>query len=347
MRTVSSVKVERPMPDDTRRSGRVPGVDGVLNINKPDGMTSMDVVRHIKRASRQKRVGHGGTLDPFATGVIPVCLGQATRMMEYLIDGTRVYRAVVELGVETDTYDIEGEVTARKDASGVTIGDVEAALEGFKGDVKQVPPMYSALKKNGKRLYELARAGIEVEREARDVEVHDIVVRNWSSPSFEIDVHCGRGFYMRSLAYDLGQILGCGGHLKSLERLRAGTFSIEDAVDLSEAERLFHDGGWEEMISPLDSVVAHMKAAVVGKRIEEMIRHGRSLPPGLRIPLAQPGQQCRVYGVDGSFVAIMSFDPSAGRWKPDRVFNAGQNASGPQEKSPAATGSAGDNERGS
>lgn len=335
------------MPEDNRRGGRVSGIDGVLNINKPDGMTSMDVVRHIKRASRQKRVGHGGTLDPFATGVIPVCLGQATRMMEFLIDGTRVYRAVVELGVETDTYDVEGTITAQQDASGITREDVEAALEGFKGDIKQVPPMYSALKKNGKRLYELARAGIEVEREARDVEVHNIAVRNWSSPSFEIDVHCGRGFYMRSLAYDLGQILGCGGHLKSLGRLRAGTFTIEDAVDLSEAERLFHEGGWEEMVSPLDSVVAHMKAAIVGPRIEEMIRNGRSLPPGLRIPLAQPGQQCRVYGVDGSFVAIMSFDPSAGRWKPDRVFNAGQKAPNPREPSPAASGSRGESQRGS
>ena len=120
------------MPDDTRRGGRVPGINGVLNINKPDGMTSMDVVRHIKRASRQKRVGHGGTLDPFAVGVIPVCLGQATRMMEYLIEGTRVYRAVVELGVETDTYDIEGAVTARRDASGITLEDIQAAMDGFK-----------------------------------------------------------------------------------------------------------------------------------------------------------------------------------------------------------------------
>jgi tRNA pseudouridine55 synthase len=256
-------------------------------------------------------------------------------MMEYLIDGTRVYRAVVELGVETDTYDIEGEVTARHDASGVTREEIDAALESYKGDIKQVPPMYSALKKNGKRLYELARAGIEVEREARDVVVHDIVVRDWSSPTFEIDVHCGRGFYMRSLAFDLGRDLGCGGHLKSLIRLRAGTFAMEDAVDLSEAERLFYDGGWEDMVWPLDSVVAHMKTAIVGQRIEEMIRHGRSLPPGLRIPLAQPGEQCRVYGIDGSFVAIMSFDPSAGRWKPDRVFSGGSNAAGPRAASPA------------
>jgi tRNA pseudouridine55 synthase len=318
--------MERRMPDDTQRGGRLPGINGVLNINKPDGMTSMDVVRHIKRASRQKRVGHGGTLDPFAVGVIPVCLGQATRMMEYLIDGTRVYRAVVELGVETDTYDIEGAVTYRGDASGITLEDIQAALDGFKGDIKQVPPMYSALKQNGKRLYELARAGIEVEREARDVEVHDIVIRDWSSPTFEIDVQCGRGFYVRSLAYDLGQILGCGGHLKSLARLRAGTFAIEEAVDLSEAERLFYEGGWEAMVSPLDSVVAHMKAAIVGQKIEDMIRNGRSLPSGLRIPLAQPGEQCRLYAVDGSFVAIMSFDPSAGRWKPDRVFNSDKNA---------------------
>ena len=316
------------MHDGTRLSGRVPTIDGVLNINKPNGMTSMEVVRHIKRASRQKRVGHGGTLDPFAIGVIPVCLGQATRMMEYLIDGTRVYRAVVELGIETDTYDIEGTVTSKQDASGVTLADVELALEGFKGDIKQVPPMYSALKRNGKRLYELARAGIEVEREARDVEVHSIVLRNWSNPNFEIDVNCGRGFYMRSLAYDIGKILGCGGRLTSLARLRAGTFAIEDAVDLSEAERCFYDGGWENMVTSLDAVVTHMKTAIVGERIEEMLRRGRSLPPGLRIPLAQHGEQCRVYGTNGSFIAIMSFDASSGRWKPERVFRSGEITTG-------------------
>ncbi len=140
------------------RRTRPPQIDGMLNVDKPEGITSMDVLRRIKRASGQRRVGHGGTLDPFATGVIPVCFGQATRMMEYLIDGTRVYRAVIELGVETDTYDSQGAVTSRADASGITRQDLEAALASFMGVIEQVPPMYRALKREGKRLYELARA---------------------------------------------------------------------------------------------------------------------------------------------------------------------------------------------
>ena len=192
---------ERPgTGSETRtRRGSERRIDGVMVIDKPEGMTSMDVVRRIKRASRVKKVGHGGTLDPFATGVIVVCMGQATRMMEYLVDGAKTYRGVVELGIETDTYDVQGEVTRRTDASGVTVGDVEAALEEFRGVILQVPPMYSALKRQGKRLYDLARAGVEVEREPRRVEVTDVAVVDWSPPLVEVSVECGRGFYMRSL----------------------------------------------------------------------------------------------------------------------------------------------------
>ena len=296
-------------------------LDGLLNIDKPAGMTSMDVVRRIKRVSRQKRVGHGGTLDPLATGVIVISLGQATRMMEFLIDGTREYRGQIELGVETDTYDAHGEVTARNDASSVTLLDVERALGQFTGQFGQVPPMYSALKRQGKRLYQLARAGIEVEREPRQVEVSDIEVRNWAPPIVELKVACGRGFYVRSLAHDLGRALGCGGHLTSLIRLRSGPFGVAEAMALDDAEQALADGTWDECVHAPDEVVGHMRAAIVGGRLEEMIRHGRSLPPGLRIPVSGSHEQCRVYGMDGMFLAIMSFNPSLGQWRPSRVFN--------------------------
>ena len=294
---------------------------GLLNIDKPAGMTSMDVVRRIKRASGQKRVGHGGTLDPLATGVIVVSLGQATRMMEFLIDGTREYRGQIELGVATDTYDAQGGVTARNDASLVTLLDVERALGPFTGQIQQVPPMYSALKRQGKRLYELARAGIEVEREPRQVEVSDIEVLNWAPPIVELKVACGRGFYVRSLAHDLGRALGCGGHLTSLVRLRSGPFRVAEAMALDDAEQAFADGAWEECVHAPDEVVGHMRAAIVGGRLEEMIRNGRTLPTGLRIPVSGPHEQCRVYGMDGRFLAILSFNPSLGQWRPSRVFN--------------------------
>ena len=205
----------------TRNTEKAPAINGILNIDKPKDLTSMDVVRRIKRASKQKRVGHGGTLDPIATGVIPICMGQATRMMEYVVDGSKEYRGTVEMGVETDTYDAMGEAVRRADTSGVTAYRIEGALDSFEGEVMQVPPMYSALKIKGKRLYNLARAGIEVEREARPVKVHDVKLLDYTPPHAVVEVSCGRGFYMRSLAHDLGQALGCGGHLKELVRLRS------------------------------------------------------------------------------------------------------------------------------
>ena len=296
-------------------------VDGILNVDKPDGITSMDVVRHIKRASGQRRVGHGGTLDPVATGVIPICLGQATRMMEYLIEGTREYRAVVEMGVETNTYDVQGEVTERRDPSPTSQEDVKRSLESFKGTIEQVPPMYSALKRQGKRLYELARAGVEVEREPRRVEVLSIDLLEWKPPTFTIDVACGRGFYMRSLAHDLGQKLGCGAHIKSLARLRSGPFKISEAMTLTDTVQSFADGSWQESLYAPDVVVGHMRAVIVGSRTEEMIRHGRPLPAGLRIPFSRPNEKCRVYGTNGRFIAILSFNASQGQWQPHRVFS--------------------------
>ena len=157
-------------------------IDGILNIDKPAGITSMDVVRRIKRASKQKRVGHGGTLDPFASGVVPVCIGRATRMMEYLVDGAKEYHATVQLGVETDTYDVDGEVVEERDASDIDLEAIQRALKPFEGMIEQVPPMFSALKKDGKRLYNMARAGIEIEREPRSVHVMGIEVEDLVDP---------------------------------------------------------------------------------------------------------------------------------------------------------------------
>ena len=304
-----------------QRRGPERRIDGVLIIDKPEGMTSMDVVRRIKRASRVKKVGHGGTLDPFATGVIAVCMGQATRMMEYLVDGVKTYRGVVELGIETDTYDVQGEVTRSADASGITLDEVEAALSEFRGPILQVPPMYSALKRQGKRLYDLARAGVEVEREPRRVEVTGISVTDWSPPLVTVRVECGRGFYMRSLAYDLGVSLGCGAYLKSLVRVKNGPFDIDSAVSLEEAERSFGEDEWHGVVRAPDSIVDRMRALIVGKREELHLHQGRPLAPNLRVPPARHGERRRVYTTDGEFVGIVSFDAPGRRWQPQRVLS--------------------------
>ena len=295
-------------------------VHGILNIDKPYGITSMDVVRRVKRASKLKRVGHGGTLDPIATGVIPVCIGQATRVMEYLLDGVKSYRAVIELGVTTDTYDAVGQVIDEQDTAHLTSDDIEQALESFKGVTQQVPPMYSALKRGGKRLYELARAGIEVELEPRRVEVFDIRLLEWTCPLATVEVSCGRGFYMRSCAYDLGRAVGCGGHLKSLVRLRSGPFEIADALSLEDAEEMFSDGTFEDPLYPPDVVLYKWRSVIVGKRLADDISHGNAIAPVFRVPPSRPDERCRVYGLDGRFLAVLRFDASAGQWRPEKVF---------------------------
>lgn len=302
-----------------RKTGK-PAIDGILNIDKPYGVTSMDVVRRIKRASGQRRVGHGGTLDPVATGVLPICLGQATRMMEDLINGVKAYRAEVELGVATDTYDALGEVRARADASGVSVGDVKAALRDFVGDIRQAPPMYSALKRDGKRLYELARAGVEVEREARPVAVHAIDLQDWAPPIATIEVRCGRGFYMRSLAHDLGQALGCGGHLKALARLRCGGFDVADAVSIEEMEGRFADGIWRDALHAPDVALLGLRAVIVGRRNADVIRNGGAIEGVAGDTPPIDGERGRAYSVDGRFLATLAYDGGLRQWRPEKVF---------------------------
>ena len=296
---------------------------GILNINKPYGITSMDVVRRVKRASGFKRVGHGGTLDPVATGVIPVCIGQATRMMEYMLDGSKKYRTTITLGVTTDTYDSMGEITETADASDLTREEVLSALTHFLGEIQQVPPMYSALKKDGTRLYDLARQGIEVERKPRPVVVHQIELTEWNPPEATVEVHCGRGFYMRSLAYDLGRALRCGGHLRTLVRLKASAFTLNESLTLEEMEDSFADGSWTEHLHSPDVVLGSMRAIIAGQRMQELIKNGRPIPSSVRIPPNEPEERCRVYGTDGSFLAIMKFDADEALWKADKVFLGG------------------------
>ena len=297
-------------------------VSGILNVDKPYGLTSMEVVRRVKRGTGLRRVGHGGTLDPVATGVIPVCLGRATRVMEYLVAGTKEYRTVIELGITTDTYDALGEVTEQADASTVTAADIERSLEPFKGVIDQVPPMYSALKRQGKRLYDLARSGIHVEREPRKVESSRVDLVEWSYPLATVEVTCGRGFYMRSLAHDLGQALGCGAHLRELTRLRSGPFHLAGATGLEELEQMIDEGTWQDVMFAPDSAVQGLPSVIIGKNPEQMIKHGRPLAAGVGILTSGKAERCRTYSVDGRFIGVLAFDSTTGQWRPHKVFSA-------------------------
>jgi len=308
-------------------------VDGILNINKPQGRTSFSVVAMVRRLSGERHVGHAGTLDPQATGVLPVCLGEGTRIIEFLVEATKAYRAQIELGVATDTYDASGKITYKGDPSGISQEQLKLALTSFCGLIQQTPPMYSAVKYQGKRLYELARAGIEVERKSRLARIYHLELVDWQSPVATIEVACGKGTYIRSLAHDLGQALGCGANLKSLIRLRYGLFDVADAVSLPQLEDAFRYGYWQRFVYPIDIVLLNWAAIVVSEDTGRLIRSGRSLalakdaggeetdyPKQYPVARSAFGSHCRVYTLDGCFLGVLRFNPERGQWQPEKVF---------------------------
>jgi tRNA pseudouridine55 synthase len=297
-------------------------VDGILNIDKPWGKTSFGIVSLVKRLSGEHRVGHAGTLDPAATGVLPICLGQGRRIVPFLLDATKAYRAQIELGVATDTYDATGSITSRGDPSGISREQLLSALTSFCGLIWQTPPMYSAVKHGGKPLYELARSGIEVERKRRLTQIYHLELIDWQPPVVTIEVECGKGTYIRSLAHDLGQLLGCGANLKSLTRLRYGCFHIDDAVSVSQLEDAFHYGYWQHFIYPIDIVLLDWAAMVVGDAAEKDIKNGRPLVFKPDESWHQrTGNRCRVYTGDGHFLGVLSFNVEKGQWRPGKVFS--------------------------
>jgi tRNA pseudouridine55 synthase len=275
------------------------------------------MVAMVKRLIGERQVGHAGTLDPAATGVLPVCFGRATRIIEFMADAAKTYLAEVELGITTDTYDAEGSITSKKDPAFVTGTALETALASFRGDIQQTPPMYSAVKHHGKPLYEMARAGIEIERKSRLAKIYSLELIKWQSPIATIEVVCGKGTYIRSLAYDLGQLLGCGAYLKSLVRTRYGIFDIKDAISADEFEYAARDGYWKYFAHPADAVLIDRTAVIVGEKSSETIRNGRPLIYPEPLP---PQGYCRAYTLDGFFLAVMRFDSQNGSWHPEKVF---------------------------
>ena len=300
-----------------------PLINGFLNLYKPVGLTSMEALRQIKRITGQRqKVGHGGTMDPLAQGVLPVCFGQATRLMDYVVDGSKRYRMQVRLGATSVTYDSEGEITEVGDPGHLTAAVVEEALQPFIGAIEQTPPMYSAVKVKGQRLYKLARAGVEVERAARPVEIFDIKLVDFALPELTLDVECGRGVYMRSLAHDLGAALGCGGYVTDLIRLYCGTFHAEDGVTLESlaAANDAEPGSWQSHLHPIDRMLRDLRAIKLNPQGEQSLKHGQSISLGG--PALEAGylEQFRAYSRDGRFLALVKYDRPANCWQPVKVF---------------------------
>ncbi|MBR0367923.1 MAG: tRNA pseudouridine(55) synthase TruB [Clostridia bacterium] len=253
-------------------------MNGFLIVNKPTGRTSSDAVVFVrKRLPRGTAVGHGGTLDPEASGVLPVCVGSATRLFDYIIDKQKTYVARLKLGVETDTQDATGRVVAERP---VTAGEneVRAALKGFVGEIEQVPPMYSALKRDGQRLYKLARRGETVALEPRKCRVDGIEYLGYEGGDTHLlRIRCGKGVYIRTLCHDIGRALGCGGHMLTLERTAAGIFNIEDALTLEEIDALARAGRLAEKLLPLDQPLGHLPMVRVGDQCRHAVKNGNPL----------------------------------------------------------------------
>ena len=298
-------------------------MDGILNINKPKGKTSFSIVARIRRLSGEKQVGHAGTLDPAATGVLPVCLGRGTRVIEYLVNTTKTYYARIEFGTATDTYDGSGQSTHEGDISEIKKRRIEAALDAFRGRIEQTPPMYSAVKHQGQPLYKLARAGITIERKKRTAVIHRLELVSWRKPVATVEVECSKGTYIRSLANDLGEHLGCGAFLLSLVRTRCGIFDIEDAITISQFEEACQNGNWQELLHPIDIVLQDLPTLIIDEDAEKAFKTGKPITPGEKDTGNSKDSSYRyrrAYSRDGRFLGILRRSKSQGVWEPKKVF---------------------------
>jgi tRNA pseudouridine55 synthase len=288
-------------------------VHGFLNIDKPAGPTSHDVVARVRRLVGQRRVGHAGTLDPAATGVLVVALGGATRLIEYVQDATtKRYHAVVQLGVTTTTDDAEGVVLTTAPVPPFDRVVIEEALAQFRGAIMQIPPMYAALHHEGRRLHDLARAGVVVERAARPVTIERLELLEWSPPHLALDILCGKGTYIRALARDLGQALSCGAHLQALRRTAVGAFLIEDATPLGALEA--DPAMAVARLIPPERAVADWPAIDVSEAEAQQIRSGQTIArTGLEADYA------RAHSSDGKLLALLT--RAGDRWQPEKVFD--------------------------
>lgn len=299
-------------------------VNGVLNVYKEKGFTSHDVVAKMRGILRMKKIGHTGTLDPDAEGVLPVCLGQGTKLCDMLTDQTKTYRAGLLLGVETDTQDISGIVTAEYPVTAEP-EEVRRVIEDFVGTYHQLPPMYSALKVNGKKLYQLARAGKVVERQTRPVEITAIQIERMELPRVTFTVSCSKGTYIRTLCYDIGSRLGCGGCMEHLTRTRVGRFGIEESLRLAELERLRDEGRLGEVIIPVDQMFLQLPAICTIQEADKLVHNGSPLITAQLKPelLKSLPEQLRVYDSQKNFIGIYEYNGQTDRYQPKKMFLGG------------------------
>lgn len=297
-------------------------IHGVININKEKGYTSHDVVAKLRGIVGQKKIGHTGTLDPDATGVLPVCLGKATKLCDMLTDKSKTYETIMLLGKTTDTQDISGSVLSESSVENIDEDAVKKCIGEFVGDYLQVPPMYSALKVNGKKLYELARQGIEVERKARPVVIHEIKILEIALPRVRMEVSCSKGTYIRTLCHDIGLKLGCGACMEELIRTKVSCFEISDSLTLGQVQELKEAGKIEEILVPIDAMFSEYEAVTLKKEFASFAYNGNLfLPKHIHEKLELvDGKNVRVYDEDGRFIAIYAFDKNKRTFQIVKMF---------------------------
>ncbi|MBE5922570.1 MAG: tRNA pseudouridine(55) synthase TruB [Lachnospiraceae bacterium] len=299
--------------------------DGMINVYKEKGYTSHDVVAKLRGILKQKKIGHTGTLDPDAVGVLPVCLGTGTKLCDMLTDKDKVYEAVLLLGKQTDTLDISGEVIGEVDFDrfstehALTEEIVREVILSFVGKQMQIPPMYSALKVNGKKLYELARAGVEVERKAREIEVFSISILKMELPRITLSIHCSKGTYIRSLCDDIGTAIGCGGCMESLIRTKVGIFTLENAKTLAEIEQYRDNGQLENIIRKPDEMFDAPKHTM-RTEFERYTENGNCITKAMLSDAGEKEKQILVYHADGTFVGVYEWDSKKKQYRPEKIF---------------------------
>jgi tRNA pseudouridine55 synthase len=289
--------------------------NGLLNINKPVGPTSFQIIERLRRLTGIRKIGHTGTLDPLAAGVLPVCVGHAVRLSEYLTSDDKVYRAEITFGVRTTTDDAEGEIVSRQDVE-LKREEIEAVLPEFTGDVDQVPPHYAAIKIEGKHMYDLARRGTPFEAAPRHIRIERLTLLDWSSPRALIEVACGKGTYIRALARDLGERLGCGAFLTALTRTRCGAFSIENSVAF---DQLNAAPDWRTFLLPPDAALQSWPAVQLDAHSTQRLAHGHAVHAPVS---AATGTLVRAYASDGQFCAVLRVTGDNDELRPEKVFLA-------------------------
>lgn len=294
--------------------------DGIINVYKEKGFTSFDVVAKMRGILGQRKVGHTGTLDPAAEGVLPVCAGKGTRLCDMLTDHDKTYRATLLLGVDTDTQDTTGTVLEERATDHLTEAQVREAIMSFVGDYDQVPPMYSALKVDGKKLYELAREGKVVERKARPVKIHEIVIESMNLPEVVMSVSCSKGTYIRTLCHDIGEKLAVGGCMKELLRTKVGRFLLEDTLTLSELQQMKDEGRLSEAVLPLEAVFEeYPEIRAEDEVLDKLVKNGNPF----RFKGAEQvsdGTPYKVYSMDGQFIGIFEYSEEKRMFYPRKVF---------------------------